>query len=189
MDYVWVVWAVNLLAQNFMFTIVSRARNSGSLRRHVVAAVGSNGVWILQMQILMGPMLEYLQGRHGLSMQILVGAFYTIFTVAGSVLAHYWALGTEKGKSVVGANVRYAQITREEWDEIKKFVASSSGGQKMSGLEPKTNSGTPPEAKTACFSMSAQFDVLERATRANLRAWTRICSRFGGNHADQVFFD
>ena len=47
---IWLLWAVNLLAQNFCFTFVSRARNSGSLKRHVVAAIASNGVWMLQFQ-------------------------------------------------------------------------------------------------------------------------------------------
>jgi hypothetical protein len=41
----WIIWAGVLLAQNFSFTFVSRARNSGSLKRHVIAALASNGVW------------------------------------------------------------------------------------------------------------------------------------------------
>lgn len=124
MKYIWLVWALNLLAQNFMFTIVSRARNSGSLKRHVVAAIGSNGVWMLQFQILVGPMMDYLNGGHGWLLQIAVGAFYTVFTVAGSVIAHYWALRTEKGKGAVGASAKYAQITRDEWNAVKAATES-----------------------------------------------------------------
>ena len=119
---IWLIWAVNLLAQNFMFTFVSRARNSGSLKRHVIAAVGSNGVWILQLQIMLGPMMDYLNGKHGLLAQVGVGVFYTVFTVAGSVFAHYWALRTEKGKSAVGASSKYAQIPVAEWERIKKLL-------------------------------------------------------------------
>ena len=119
---IWIIWALNLLAQNFMFTIVSRARNSGSLKRHVIAAIGSNGVWILQLQILLGPLMEYLNGKHGHVMQVFTALFYTAFTVAGSVAAHYWALRTEKGKSAVGANKKYAQISAEEWAAVKAAV-------------------------------------------------------------------
>src|ERR1017187_8343867 len=119
---IWIIWAVNLLAQNFAFTFVSRARNSGSLKRHVIAAVCSNAIWMLQFQILIGPMMEYLNGKHGWLLQVAVGAFYTAFTVTGSVLAHYWALKTEKGKSAVGASKRRAEITPEEWMEYKRKV-------------------------------------------------------------------
>lgn len=114
---------MNLLAQNFMFTIVSRARNSGSLRRHVLAAIGSNGVWMLQFQILVGPMMDYLNGKHGVLAQVGVGAYYTVFTVAGSIAAHYWALKTEKGKSAVGASKKYVQITPEQWAEVQQHLS------------------------------------------------------------------
>jgi len=118
---IWFIWAINLLAQNFAFTFVSRARSSGSLKRHVIAAIFSNGVWILQIQILFGAMMDYLTGKHGLLPQIGVGLYYTTFTVCGSVLAHYWALRTEKGKAAVGANSKYAQITNEEWARVVKM--------------------------------------------------------------------
>lgn len=122
---IWLYWALNLLIQNWMFTFVSRARNSGSLARHVTAAVFSNGVWILQLQIMLGPMMEYLNGKHGLLAQIGVGLYYTLFTVAGSVAAHYWALRTEKGKSAVGANSKYAQISKEEWEQVKQCLLTN----------------------------------------------------------------
>lgn len=158
-ESVWFIWAANLVAQNFMFTIVSRARNSGSLRRHVVAAIGSNGVWILQMQILMGPMLEYLNGKHGSLAQIAVGAYYTAFTVAGSVAAHYWALRTEKGKSAVGANAKYVQITRAEWESVLSKLSELSGRAPAS----------PAVAQTIVSSAFSQVDDLERAAM-NARA-------------------
>lgn len=119
MNYWWLVWAINLLCQNFAFTFVSRARNSGSLYRHVIAAIFSNGIWICQLQILLGPMMEYLKGAHGIVLQISVGVYYTTFTVLGSILAHYWALHTEKGKASVGASKHYAQIPIEEWEEVR----------------------------------------------------------------------
>jgi hypothetical protein len=122
---IWFAWAANLIVQNYLFTIVSRARNSGSLRRHIVAAIGSNGVWILQLQLMLGPFQDYLNGKHGLAAQVAVGAFYTAFTVLGSVLAHKWALATEKGKGAVGANSKFAQITKEEWEHVKSLLDRS----------------------------------------------------------------
>ena len=48
--------------------------------------------------------MEYLNGKHGLGAQFGVRAFYTAFTVTGSLLAHYWALKTEK------VNMRWALV-------------------------------------------------------------------------------
>ena len=124
---IWFLWAVNLLAQNFAFTFVSRARNSGSLSRHVIAAIFSNGIWLLQISILFGSMMEYLSGKHGLLARIGVGLFYTAFTVGGSIAAHYWALRTEKGKGAVGASNKYAQISVEEWQTFREEVYRGLG--------------------------------------------------------------
>lgn len=118
----WALWAVNLLLQNFMFTLVSRARNSASLRRHVLAAIGSNLVFILQFQILLGPLMDYMNGKHGLLAQAGAALFYTAFTVTGSVLAHKWSMKNEKGKSAVGASTKYAQISVEEWKALRGEV-------------------------------------------------------------------
>jgi len=43
------VWAVLLVLQNAAFTMTSRARNSGSDAYHALAAVFSNGFWILNI--------------------------------------------------------------------------------------------------------------------------------------------
>lgn len=119
MVFNYVVWGLILLAQNVSFTLVSRARNSASLRRHILASLASNGVWFVSMMFMVGPMLDSMQGKHGLLSQIGTGAFYTTITVAGSVLAHKWALASERGKSAVGANARYAQVTNEEWEAVR----------------------------------------------------------------------
>lgn len=118
----WMIWAGILLAQNFSFTYVSRARSSGSLLRHFKAAIFSNGIWIFSQIIMLGPMFDYLTGRHGHFMQLASAFVYTVSTVTGSLLAHFWALKTEKGKNAVGANKRYAQIPVEEWERIKGLV-------------------------------------------------------------------
>lgn len=36
-----------VVAQNASFTLVSRARNSKSLLYHLIASIGSNGIWLL----------------------------------------------------------------------------------------------------------------------------------------------
>jgi hypothetical protein len=119
---IWLLWAANLLLQNVCFTLVSRARNSASLKRHIYAAIGSNLVFILQFQIMLGPMMDYMNGKHGIVPQILTALFYTTFTVTGSVLAHKWSMKNEKGKGAVGASARYAQIPVEEWEQVKGLL-------------------------------------------------------------------
>lgn len=48
----WILWGVLLIIQNMSFTLVSRARNSGSIKFHAVASVGSNGVWFASQAII-----------------------------------------------------------------------------------------------------------------------------------------
>lgn len=119
----WVFWAIILIAQNFAFTFVSRARNSGSLSRHAIAALFSNGIWFAQFGFAVSAFMSILSGKYGWRMAIFAGLYYTIFTVTGSLLAHYYALRTEKGKAAVGASKKYAQITTEEWDKVKRLIA------------------------------------------------------------------
>jgi hypothetical protein len=99
----WFLWALALILQNASFTFVSRARNSGSYGLHIIAALCSNGVWFMQFFFTLSKMQGLLTS--GTFMQRLgVGAFYTAFTVIGSVLMH-WVGKTyiEKGKRKVGA--------------------------------------------------------------------------------------
>lgn len=114
----WVVWAVILMAQNFSFTFVSRARNSGSLKRHMVAAFLSNGVWFASQVIATSAFLEILSGKFGWKMTVFAGIFYTLFTLVGSLVAHHYALNSEKGNGAVGANKKFAQVTKEQWDSV-----------------------------------------------------------------------
>jgi hypothetical protein len=96
-------WAVFLILQNASFTFVSRARNSGSYALHAVAAVASNGVWIASQFVSLGIIIDAI--RNGSWPQAVgIGAFYTTFTVVGSVLMHYIGVTyIEKGKRKVGA--------------------------------------------------------------------------------------
>lgn len=99
----WMLWGTILLLQNASFTLVSRARNSGSIAYHAVAAVGSNGIWFLSQLILVQKFIEILKGSGGLRLAILTGLFYTAMTITGSVGMHYYALKFERGKAKVGA--------------------------------------------------------------------------------------
>lgn len=118
----WFLWAVILFAQNVSFTYVSRARNSASLKRHLIAAQFSNGIWFTSQLFLFGTFLSLMSGKFGLLRAIMTGVFYAVFTTAGSLTAHWWSMKSEKGKSAVGASSKYAQIPIAEWEEIKKFV-------------------------------------------------------------------
>jgi hypothetical protein len=128
-------WSVLLISQNISFTYVSRARNSGSLTRHIKAAIFSNGIWIVSNMVMLGPMLDQLTGKKGLPLQIVSGLVYTVACVTGGILAHYWALRTEKGKSAVGANKKYAQIPVEEWAVVSKAAAEFVAYKQQFGPE------------------------------------------------------
>ena len=123
----WLLWAVVLFFQNISFTYVSRARNSGSLLRHVKAALFSNGIWIFSSMMMLGPLFAYLTGAHGLAAQAATGVLYTVSTVSGGIFAHFWALKTEKGKNAVGHSAKYAQVTNEDYAAIKVLLAAAPG--------------------------------------------------------------
>lgn len=118
----WLLWGAILIAQNFAFTFVSRARNSGSLRRHLIASVFSNGIWFLSQMFIFSRMFAMMTGRFGTWAAIGTGAYYTVFTILGSLAAHHFALKTEKGKTAVGSSKKYAQIPAEEWEEVKRVL-------------------------------------------------------------------
>ena len=84
----WVVWASLLLLQNASFTLVSRARNSKSLAYHVVAAVLSNGTWLLSLGIAVNKLAEARE-TGSWTMLAFTAAFYTTFAVVGSVGMHH----------------------------------------------------------------------------------------------------
>jgi hypothetical protein len=104
----WFLWAALLIVQNLSFTVVSRARNSGSLEYHALAAVFSNGIWIISQIILLDSFMKVLRKDHKTRADKLkaagIAVFYTVFTVAGSLLGH-WCSQTwlEVGSRRVGA--------------------------------------------------------------------------------------
>ena len=120
--WMWAAWAVLLLAQNFAFTFVSRARNSGSLKKHMIAAIFSNGIWFTGQIMAVSAFMNILSGRYGLGLALFAGVYYTTFTLVGSLAAHYHALRSEKGIGAVGANKKYAQIPVEEWEKVKRLI-------------------------------------------------------------------
>ena len=70
-----------VVLQNASFTLVSRARNSKSLLYHTLAAIGSNGVWLLVIrQVVINFDKLYLM------------ITYLIASVFGSVIMHYIAM-------------------------------------------------------------------------------------------------
>lgn len=96
----WIIWGIVLVLQNAAFTWVSRARNSGSLGYHAIAACFSNGIFILSTIIV----VDKAHQAHGAQQIAELAAFYTVFTVAGSVLMHWISMRyLETGRRKVGA--------------------------------------------------------------------------------------
>lgn len=73
--------------------------------------------------VLLGPMFDYLTGKHGHSAQFASGLVYTVACVSGSIFAHFLALKTEHGKNAVGYSKKYAQIPVEVWVRVQEIVA------------------------------------------------------------------
>ncbi len=96
-------WGIFLLLQNASFTFVSRARNSGSYALHAVAALCSNGVWFATQLVSLGMIIDVIK-TGTLPQKLFMLAFYTTFTVAGSILMHWVGINyIEKGNRKVGA--------------------------------------------------------------------------------------
>lgn len=119
----WALWGAILLWQNYAFTEVSRARSSASLKRHIKAALQSNGVWFVQQLFVYTAFLKILTGGYGPGRAVAAALFYTTFTMAGSIYAHWRALKKETGKTAVGANAKYAQIPVEVWAKVQSQLA------------------------------------------------------------------
>lgn len=99
-----VVWGLLLLAQNASFTMVSRARNSGSYLYHASAAVLSNGVWFTSMFIVVDVFDRIRDAGPGSAFAVGMLLFYTACTVAASVGMHWFLIHfVERGKRKVGA--------------------------------------------------------------------------------------
>lgn len=96
-----VLWFLLLVVQTAAFTLVSRARNSGSLGYHAIASVISNGVWFVSQFILIGRV-----AKPGMPMAEItrIGLIYVAATVTGAVLMHWISVRyLERGKRKVGA--------------------------------------------------------------------------------------
>lgn len=98
------LWAVSLLLQNASFTWVSRARNSGSIKYHAVASIGSNGIWFLNQFIVVDVITKAIRSSD-LWLAVGSGLWYTLWTVVGSVTMHWFLMKhVETGKRKVGAS-------------------------------------------------------------------------------------
>lgn len=96
-----VVWFLLLMLQNAAFTWVSRARNSGSIGYHAVAAIASNGIFFVTNLILIRVVTTEGAGPAALAT---TGLIYVAGTVSGSVLMHVVSMRyLERGKRKVGS--------------------------------------------------------------------------------------
>ena len=87
----WFCWGILLVLQNATFTLVSRARNSSSLKYHAWASLLSNGVWFISNFILFGAFIDIIKYSDWL-LASEVGLFYVICTMFGSLGMHYLAI-------------------------------------------------------------------------------------------------
>jgi hypothetical protein len=99
----WLIWAILLIAQNASFTLVSRARNSGSLEFNAIASVLSNGIWFASQFILIDSIVKLVREHH-IRKAVVLGVFYVACTVFGSVTMQWISMQyIETGKRAVGA--------------------------------------------------------------------------------------
>ena len=95
------VWAVILVLQNAAFTWVSRARNSGSIGYHALAAVFSNGIWFMSQFVMIGIVIN---PNMTTEKAVETGLVYVVSTVIGSISMHVVSMKyLEAGKRKVGA--------------------------------------------------------------------------------------
>jgi phosphotransferase system glucose/maltose/N-acetylglucosamine-specific IIC component len=95
-------WALLLVVQNAAFTMVSRARNSGSDWYHGIAAVFSNGIWFAAFYFTWN-FLDAIKESGNTAYAMLIGGVYIAATVTGSVtMGKFLRRFIERGKRRVG---------------------------------------------------------------------------------------
>lgn len=92
----------------------------------MVASLLSNGIWFASQATLFLDIFPLLKGEKGLAMGIAAGSFYTLFTMLGAAVGHKVCMHTESGKSAVGASDKYAQVSVEDWEKVKKICLAQS---------------------------------------------------------------
>lgn len=99
----YILWAVLLVLQNAAFTWVSRARNSGSDWYHAIAAVFSNGIWLVATFFTFDKVF-YAAITDGFTFEVFGAAvLYVVCTVSGSVyMGKFLRRFVERGKRQVG---------------------------------------------------------------------------------------
>lgn len=108
----WLAWALLLLSQNYTFTYVSRARNGENLREHLKAALLSNGVWFVQQIVGVVQIITYYHNEQWVLLSV-AGAWYTIWTVIGSLTAHYILVQKKRGNTSFSVRGVVAGIIHE----------------------------------------------------------------------------
>lgn len=121
----WLLWAALLLAQNYTFTYVSRARNGENLREHLKAALMSNGVWFLQQIVGVVQIVTFYRNGQYVALTF-AGAWYTIWTVIGSLTAHYILVQKKRGNTVFSVRGVVSGIMHELRYPPSVRTASSS---------------------------------------------------------------
>lgn len=85
---VWVTWGILLVLQQAAATWSSRSRNGKNVWWHVIAAVFSNGVWIISLGFAVDKLAKAWDSGSLLTV-LGTALFYTFFAVLGSAGSHY----------------------------------------------------------------------------------------------------
>ena len=93
--WMWPAWAIVLFIQNASWSAVSRARNSGSLRYHAVVGLFSNGIWFLSFAFMFHNIFNALIVDKRIWFIAVLGVFYTVCTLAGSIWSHWFMMRLE----------------------------------------------------------------------------------------------
>lgn len=93
----WLIWGALLLLQNAAFTMVSRARNSGSLVYHGVASVLSNGVWFISNLFLIDKSIDIIT-KADFFLGSLAFIFYVGMNLVGGLITHWLLLNYVENK-------------------------------------------------------------------------------------------
>lgn len=120
-----------VVAQNASFTLVSRARNSSSLLYHLLASIGSNGIWLLVFRNMVVSIND-----------VTLMWTYLVASVLGSIGMHYFAMKFFEKKNevkpqvpTVGRIVNYKYLIISRPAIITAINQNIDGGIKSVNLE------------------------------------------------------
>ena len=93
--WMWPAWGILLFIQNAAHGAMSRIRNSGSLKGHIIVALFSNGVWFASFAFMFNSIFQALIVDERVWFVVVLGTFYTVCTMSGSLTSHWYLMRLE----------------------------------------------------------------------------------------------